>query len=226
MKYHSNKHWPAQRALVYIGSLKIRNRCVCFGSRRRAERKSEELFYEAYWDDENPERQVRLYNESLALNPRDGIVYLNRGIAYDALGETDKALADFEQAIRLKPKMAEAYNNRGYLRYKQGHYEQAIPDFDKAIELNPDYAQAYCSRGSAYGMLGKHERAMADIQSAIDADPDYLWAYVNRAAYYLNMDRVSEAEEELKYVFEHDPDDATRELAEKYMAICHSQADV
>ena len=86
--------------------------------------------------------------------------------------------------------------------------------------MNPDYAQAYCSRGSAYGMLGQHERAMDDIEMAIEVDPDFLWSYVNRAAYYLNMDRVSEAEEELKYVFEHEPDNATRELAEKYMAMC------
>ena len=62
---------------------------------------------------------------------------------------------------------------------------------------------------------------MADIEMAIEIDPDFLLAYVNRAAYYLNFDRVGEAEEELKYVLDHDPDDATRELAEQYLAICH-----
>ena len=47
-----------------------------------------------------------------------------------------------------------------------------------------------------------------------------MLAYVNRAAYYLNFDRVGEAEEELKYVLEHEPDDATRKLAEQYLAMC------
>ena len=47
-----------------------------------------------------------------------------------------------------------------------------------------------------------------------------MLAYVNRAAYYLNFDRVGEAEEELKYVLDHEPDDATRELAEQYLAMC------
>ena len=220
MRYQRKKHRSSKRWIVSIGSLRFQTRYIKYGAKKRAEEESENLFREAFWDDENPERQVRLFTEALALVPRDAVIYLNRGLAYDALGETDKALVDFEQAIRLKPKMAEAYNNRGYLRYKQGQYEQAIPDFDKAIELNPDYAQAYCSRGSAYGMLGQHERAMDDIEMAIEVDPDFLWSYVNRAAYYLNMDRVSEAEKELKYVFEHEPDDATRELAEKYMEMC------
>ena len=52
-------------------------------------------------------------------------------------------------------------------------------------------------------------------------DPDFLRAYVNRAAYYLNFNRVSEAEEELQQVLSRDPDNATRELAEQYLAMCH-----
>lgn len=75
-------------------------------------------------------------------------------------------------------------------------------------------------------MMGNHERALADIEKAIEVDPDFLRAYVNRAAYYLNLDRVSEAKEELQQVLSRDPDDATRELAERYLAMCHLQADV
>ena len=61
---------------------------------------------------------------------------------------------------------------------------------------------------------------MDDIEKAIEIDPDFLLAYVNRAAYYLNLDRIGEAEEELKYVLDHEPDDATRALAEQYLAMC------
>ncbi len=212
------------RYRVTVGTLQFVVRDVLFGPKKRAEMESERLFYDAYWRDDDPAEQVRLYTESLCLTPRDAQTYLNRGVAFDALGEMDKALADFEQAIRLNPKLAEGYNNRGYLRYKQGDYAHAIPDFDRALQLNPDYARAYCSRASAYGMLGQHEQALADIERAIDADPDFLLAYVNRAAYNLNMNHIHEAEEELRWVLEQDPDDPTRQLAENYLALCHQDS--
>ena len=205
---------------VTVGRLQFVVRDVLFGPKKRAQVESERLFYEAYWHDD-PAEQVRLYTESLRLTPRDAQTYLNRGVAYDAQGDREKALADFEQAIRLKPNFAEGYNNRGYLRYNQGDYAQAIPDFDRAIQLNPDYAQAYCSRASAYGMLGQHEQALADIERAIEADPDFLLAYVNRAAYNLNMNHITEAEKELRWVLEQCPDDSTLQLAENYLALCH-----
>ena len=103
-----------RRWVVTLGSVRFEAWGGRYGAKRRAEKEAENLIL-AYWDDEYLERQVELFSESLTLNPRDGIVYLNRGIAYDAQGDMERALADFEQAIRLCPKRAEAYNNRGYL---------------------------------------------------------------------------------------------------------------
>ena len=41
------------------------------------------------------------------------IAYNNRGNAYKANGDLDRAIADYNQAIALDPKYALAYNNRG-----------------------------------------------------------------------------------------------------------------
>lgn len=127
MKSHQKKQKLSRRWVVTVGSLRFEVRGVLFGAKRRAEEEAERLFYEAYWDEEHPERQVELFSESLALNPRDGIVYLNRGIAYDALGDMERASADFEQAIRLCPKRAEAYNNRGICAISRGSMSRRYP---------------------------------------------------------------------------------------------------
>ena len=46
-----------------------------------------------------------------ALEP-DAVAYFNRGIAYQAKGERDRAIADYDKAIALNPKYANAYYNR------------------------------------------------------------------------------------------------------------------
>ena len=81
VKNQHKKQKSPRRWVVTIGSLRFEARGVRYGAKRRAKEEAENLFYLAYWDEEHPERQVELFSESLALNPRDGIVYLNRGIA-------------------------------------------------------------------------------------------------------------------------------------------------
>ena len=52
--------------------------------------------------------------------PKRAVAYNNRGIAYAAKGDLDRAIADFNEAIRLDPKDATAYTNRGLTYEKQG----------------------------------------------------------------------------------------------------------
>ena len=64
-------------------------------------------------------------------------------------GDTDRALADFEQAAKFAPQNSIAYYNRG-LAYRDKHeIDRAIANFDEAIKNNPSYAAAYYNRGNA-----------------------------------------------------------------------------
>src|ERR1700730_10781316 len=54
------------------------------------------------------------------------IAYYNRGIAYKAKGDLDRAIADYSEALRLDPKDAFAYTNRGSAYYAKGDLERAL----------------------------------------------------------------------------------------------------
>ena len=62
----------------------------------------------------------------------------NRGVAYQANGDLDLAIADFDLAIALNPKYAKAYNNRGNAYKDKGDLDRAIADLDQAVALLPD----------------------------------------------------------------------------------------
>ena len=47
------------------------------------------------------------------MQPDFSEAYNNRGVAKDALGRYESAIADYDEAIRLQPDFSKAYNNRG-----------------------------------------------------------------------------------------------------------------
>ena len=94
--------------------------------------------------------------------------------------ETDRALADFNEAVRLDPTNAWAYAERGNLYKNRAHRERALADLNEAIRLAPDYALAYFSRGDLYKNIGDLASAMADMNTAVRLDPNYALAYFTR----------------------------------------------
>ena len=63
--------------------------------------------------------------------------YSYRGWAHLSKGETDKAVADCNEAIRLDPEDAKAYYNRGVVYGEIGDTDRVIADCTEAIRLDP-----------------------------------------------------------------------------------------
>ena len=112
----------------------------------------------------------------------------NRGNAYRAKGEIDRAIADYDEALRLYPQYFQTYGNRGIAYYTNMDYDRAIADYDEALRLNPNYANAYGNRGLAYAAKGAFDRAIADYDQALRIRPGAI-DYNNRGlAYHAKKD--------------------------------------
>jgi hypothetical protein len=136
------------------------------------------------------ENTVTFYSYVINKSPRElPIAYYNRGMAYSERGETDRAIADFEELVEMDPGDYEVHTRLGVLYAQSGFLSKAIASFNKAIEMNPDYPFAYGNRGYAYSLLGKKEKAIKDLSRAIALDKGYVKAYVNRGNLYLSSGR-------------------------------------
>jgi tetratricopeptide (TPR) repeat protein len=107
----------------------------------------------------------------LATNPNDHNGLFNRGHSFEASGQYDQAISDYNRAIAAKPDYAIAYEARGNSYYKLRQFDWAITDYTRAIALMPDNAESYGNRGNAYLALGKVDKAIADYQKALKLDP-------------------------------------------------------
>jgi tetratricopeptide (TPR) repeat protein len=100
------------------------------------------------------------------------IAYNNRGNAYTAKSDYDRAIQDFDQSIKLNPAYIKPLNNRGVAYSRKGEYDLAIEAFNEAIALNPNYSEAFANRAGAHLKKNEYDRAARDYDSAIGLDPN------------------------------------------------------
>src|SRR5208337_2268551 len=81
--------------------------------------------------------------------------FLERGGAYLAGHDWDRAIDIYNQAIALYPKEVDFFKDRGEAHLENRDYDAAIKDYDAAISLDPHYAEHYYNRGQAY--FGNHD---------------------------------------------------------------------
>jgi tetratricopeptide (TPR) repeat protein len=85
-----------------------------------------------------------------------------------AMGEHDKALADFNDAVRLEPTNSDYYYKRGLAYEALGDYQKASESFAAAIEFNNNHAAAYRHLAEAMQRLGRTELATQYRQRATE----------------------------------------------------------
>jgi len=95
-----------------------------------------------------------------------------RAQCHAALGDTEKALADFAAALEHDPDhAAEYYLARATLWLDSAQHTHCVVDCTAALNLIPDHAGALRTRGLAYRELGDLDAAEADLSDAVRLEP-------------------------------------------------------
>ncbi|GEM_PF-3644475 len=121
-------------------------------------------------------------DEAIKKDPKSGQAYLDRGNAYFAAKEYQKAIDDFTKGLELDDKNAMTYYyNRGNAYLQLNQQEKAIADYDKVIELDPEMYQAYVNRALVYSDMHQYPKAIADFNKAENLKTDHQKIYALRA---------------------------------------------
>lgn len=134
------------------------------------------------------------FNRGAALN--------DRAKAYDALGMSDKAKADYDQAVVLAPVFT-TWFNRGQFLIDTGLFDAAANDLSKAIAFydaqpphghgdvtEAQYLEAHFQRGEARRRGGHYAEAVADYSLVIAAQPRNDVAFTQRAFAYSHLGQL------------------------------------
>lgn len=107
-------------------------------------------------------------------------MYQNRGVAFEDMGDLDRAAIDFTRCIQLQPERGTYYENRALIYLKRGLYAEGITDLDEALFLDPLNAQTRVNRAYASYLMEDYDGAVRDYTRALYLKPEYLNALVGR----------------------------------------------
>lgn len=99
--------------------------------------------------------------------------YVKLAHIFNRQGDTNKAIALFDNAIRVFPDDAYLYSQRANFRWQNlQDTNAALEDYTQAINLHPDNPLFYLWRSQVYYEIGDKCKAMADYNTAIRLAPE------------------------------------------------------
>ena len=145
------------------------------------------------------ELAIEELTEYLKANPRDGIAYNNRGLAYSEMGQGEEALLDFAKAIECLPNDPAAYLNRAdlYMRAEPApRLQEAIEDFTRAVAAGGTDATLHRCRAYACLRANRLQDAVDSFSEAIRLEPGVRQTYVDRGKAYQAMGEDRKAQQD------------------------------
>ena len=141
------------------------------------------------YDDGQYAAAVEGLKHALALDPGSMKAYDNLGLAYDALGRSDEAIASHESALKLNrassaPSPWPALN-LGVLLLRQGRLDEAEALLRESLRADPAFPQGHYQLGVALEKAGRYDEATKELEEAARRDasypePQYALARIHR----------------------------------------------
>jgi tetratricopeptide (TPR) repeat protein len=128
------------------------------------------------------QKAVNYFSDAIAKDATMAKAYNNRGVAALALGQYDKAGADFSAAAGLGGQAAAAsLFNRALAYQAQNEFDRALADYDRVISLDPSQTAARNNKADIFIALRRYDAAAAELDAAIGLNPGDPDLFYNRA---------------------------------------------
>lgn len=102
--------------------------------------------------------------------------YFIKGIYYNYINETQKAIAYLDSCLSLDFTYMYAYREKAIALYNEKKYEDAIKVLKRAVTIQNNFDEGYFWMGKCYEKLNRKNDAIESYQTALLYDKDYIEA--------------------------------------------------
>ncbi len=154
------------------------------------------------------------FRKALEIEPKDGTLWTNYGVALAGLGDREGAEKSYRKAIEVEPANARAHYNLGTLLAARGSWKEAIDHLEAAVRLDPESRDALFNLGQALADAGEPARALATWDRLLKLNPNDAEARFHHAQSLAALGRSEEAAAEFATVIAAVPKEPAPRLAQ------------
>jgi protein O-mannosyl-transferase len=111
------------------------------------------------------------FDKAIAISGKAGTLN-SRGKTFFDMGQTDKAISDYNLALSKDTSIAEIWVNRAAALGKAGRYEEALSDANRGLRLDNKLLNGYAMRSLIYQSMGKFSESLADNIAYLQLKPN------------------------------------------------------
>ncbi len=155
---------------------------------------------------------LNLFREALASEPSNAILHLNIGEIQMVLGQTQAALASFQQALAFSanPDLnLKAHLYLGGLYVKQNQDAQALPHLENALAIQPNHGKTAMQLADLYRRNGRFGDALPLYEMLVGLAPNQAGARFGRLFCLIGARRYADAAAAVKVDITAIPGDAS-----------------
>ncbi len=112
--------------------------------------------------------------EAIRLDPGNPEYREARGLGFEVLGDTTRAILDFDAEIRLAPDLAGGYSARAAAEESLHRDEEALDDDAQVLRIDPANVEVLCGTAHIMYRRGDYSGAAARLEKAIAAKPGHV----------------------------------------------------
>ena len=134
--------------------------------------------------------------------PKDALIHYNLGRAWLAKGNTEAALAEFQEGLRLNPQLLAARVLAADVSLRQGNYKEASRYSEDIVTQTGGHPAARLLRAEALTGMGDFDQATREVDKLSQEFPDAVEPKLQLAAVRLAQKRYPAAEELYRALYE------------------------
>ncbi len=151
------------------------------------------------------QRSITLLDSVLMKNVFNPQAYFYKGMIFKEIGDTAKAISNFQTAAEQDPKVYEAYMQLG-LMFSAKKDRIAVDYFNNALKVDSNSQEAQYGIGMFYQNIEDYSKAKEAYRRMIIRFPQSKLAYYNMGYIYFQEDSMDKAERSFEHALEVAPD--------------------